>query len=204
MKLVATGTRIVGVYFLIQLTACTTVLKPDAVADPELEWSTRQTQLNQITLWKINGRLAITNKAEVWHLSVIWKQRDQHYKIHLSGPFGAGAVQLTGDQTGVIIKTSDDTVFAEDAEKLLYESTGVQIPIQNLFYWIRGLPNPESTISKQVIDPYGRLEKLSQNNWNVRFKRYKKTNNIDLPSKIFLKCNSLDIRFVIEDWSVTS
>ena len=204
MNPVATGIRTLLVtYFITLISACTTVIKPDAVDDPNLEWSERQSQLNQINHWKINGRLAITNKSEVWHISVNWKQEDQHYKIHLSGPFGAGAVQLSGDQTGVIIKTEDDTIFATDAEQLLYETTDIQIPIKNLFYWVRGLPNPESEISNLILDPYGRLDKLSQNDWSIHFKRYKKANNIDLPSKVFIQRNSLDLRFVIEDWSIS-
>jgi len=203
MKLITSGvTRSFVLCLILQLSACSTTTKPSKVDDPNLEWSDRQTQLTQIDHWKINGRLAITNKVEVWHLSVIWDQKQQGYKIHLSGPFGAGAVQLKGDQTGVILKTEDETVFAADAEKLLFETTGVQIPIQNLFYWIRGLPNPESEISSQKLDPYGRLKTLSQNNWNIRFKRYKKTNDTYLPSKVFIKRNSLDIRFVIEEWSI--
>ena len=204
MKIVSRGNyRVVVLSLFLSLAACATVNKPKAVDDPDLEWSDRQTQLTKIALWKINGRLAITNKAEVWHLSVIWKQQDQHYKIHLSGPFGAGAVQLTGDQSGVTIKSDNETSFATDAEQLLFETTGVEIPINNLFYWVRGLPNPESETSNIKLDPYGRLSKLSQNDWNIRFKRYYYTGNIYLPSKIFIKRDSLDIRFVIEDWSLS-
>jgi outer membrane lipoprotein LolB len=195
--------RIVIPCSIFLLTACTTVSKPKAVDNPDLEWSERQTRLNKISNWKINGRLAITNEAEVWHLSVIWKQQDQRYKIHLSGPFGAGAVQLTGDQTGVTIVSGNETTHARNAEQLLFETTGVQIPIHNLFYWVRGLPNPESDNSGSKIDPYGRLSNLSQNNWHIRFKRYSNVSNIDLPSKIFIKQDSLDIRFVIEDWSLS-
>ncbi len=193
-----------GFYFLFFLTACTTVIKPDTVADPEMEWLLRQAQLKQISDWKINARLAVSNKAEVWHLSVVWKQQAQHYKIHLSGPFGAGAVQLDGDQTGVRIQTADQTHYAQDASQLLFETTGVQIPIQSLFYWIRGLANPKSVISNQKLDAYGRLSHLTQNEWNIRFKRYKKINTIYLPSKVFIKQNTLDIRFVIEDWLISS
>lgn len=187
--------------FLIQLTACTTIPTPDAVDDPVLEWSNRQTLLNEINFWNINGRLAVTNEAEVWHLSVKWKQQGQNYKIHLSGPFGAGAVQLIGDDSGVTIKDSEMSRFATNPEQLLYESTGVKIPIQNLFYWVRGLPNPDSVIAKQLLDPYGRLNKITQDGWSVRFKRYKKVNKLYLPTKVFIKRNSRDIRFVIEDWA---
>ncbi len=190
--------------FLIASSACTTVVKPRAVDDPVSEWAARQSQLNQISNWKLNGRLAITDNAEVWHLTVNWQQQDQNYKIHLSGPFGAGAVLLKGDDLGVIIKTSDNTTFATDAEQMLYEQTGVKIPIQSLFYWIRGLPSSKLTVSSQSIDEYGRLKKLSQNDWIIRFKRYKKNNDIYLPSKVFLKQGSLDIRFVIEEWSTSS
>jgi len=196
--------RIVTCYCIFLLTACTTATKPSLVDDPDLEWVERQSQLNKISLWKINGRLAVTNKSEVWHISVIWKQQDENYKIHLSGPFGAGVVQLKGDADGVIIKTANETTFSTDAEQLLYEKTGIHIPLQNLFYWVRGLANPESAIIKQILDPYGRLKELSQNNWAIRFKRYKKINNLYLPSKVFLKRNSLDIRFVIEEWTISS
>jgi len=190
------------ILFILQLSACTTVSTPGAVDDPDIEWSTRQSQLNKIQHWKINGRLAITNKAEVWHLSFNWQQQNENYKIHLSGPFGAGAVLLTGDDIGVIIKSGENTSYATDPEQLLYESTGVQIPLQHLFYWVRGLPNPDSEISNQKLDSLGRLQKLSQNDWNIRFKRYSTTDKIALPSKIFIKNNQLDIRLVIEDWSL--
>ncbi|MFV1982187.1 MAG: lipoprotein insertase outer membrane protein LolB [Thiohalomonadales bacterium] len=203
MKFFACVVRALGFLIIIQLAACTTVVAPDAVDDPDLEWFLRQSQLNKINFWDIKGRLAVINEPEVWHLSVSWKQQQQKYKIHLSGPFGAGAVLLTGDQNGVVIKSGDEITYARDAEQLLYQSTGIQIPIQNLFYWVRGLPNPKVHISNQKIDAYGRLKELSQNDWIVRFKRYKKNNNIDLPSKVFIKKKSLDIRFVIESWSIS-
>jgi len=203
MKFFACVVRALGFFIIMQLAACATVVEPDPVDDPDLEWFLRQSQLNKINFWNIKGRLAVINEPEVWHLSVSWKQQQQKYKIHLSGPFGAGAVLLTGDQTGVVIKSGDEITYARDAEQLLYQSTGIQIPIQNLFYWVRGLPNPEVQISNQKIDPYGRLKELSQNDWTVRFKRYKKNNNIDLPSKVFIKKKSLDIRFVIESWSIS-
>ncbi|MFV2060840.1 MAG: lipoprotein insertase outer membrane protein LolB [Gammaproteobacteria bacterium] len=204
MKLARCAVYYIAAFHLVLLSACTTVNKPTPVDDPELEWAVRQTQLNKISQWKINGRLAITNEAEVWHLSVIWNQQDQRYKIHLSGPFGAGAVQLTGDQTGVMIKSDGETTHANNAEQLLLEKTGVQIPVKDLFYWVRGLPNPESNNTNIKLDPYGRLNTLSQNNWKIRFKRYNTTGTIDLPSKIFIKRESLDIRFVIEEWSFSS
>lgn len=188
--------------FIVFLTSCTTT--PELISDSNSQalWEKRQIELIKIHDWKLSGRLAIINGVEEWFLDISWKQNSDGYIIYLKGPFGMGAVQLNGTQNGVTLKTGDETAHALDAEYLLYQKTGVRMPIHGLLYWIRGLPLPDSKAEQQQLDHQGRLKTLIQQDWNIRFKNYQMIVNTELPSKVFIKNGTLDVRLIVDDWSL--
>lgn len=189
---------------------------PQSQAQAQLLWHTRQQQLLKVTDWHMQGRLVVVNGVELWSLSVDWQQRGEQYVIFLSGPFGAGKVQLVGSANGVLLKNSDDQIFyAETAEELLLEHTGVAMPLSYLRFWILGLQHPDSTNHNELFDQAGRLESLrfgldNQLAWNVAFKRYitistKKNNepkiSYELPDKIFInQGDDIKVRVVVGQW----
>jgi len=152
--------------------------------------------------WFASGRAAINNGVESWHVNLLWLQQGENYQIRLFGPFGAGQVQLTENNGLVELLTSDNERFYSDnIDTLLYERTGVKMPVAELRYWLIGLPSPAGKDSARV-DKHGRLSLLQQGAWRVRYKRYVPVNGLVLPRKIFADKQDLDVRVVIDEWKL--
>lgn len=191
-------------------TGCTTLDISDSDVDVTSatgsgkSWQERQSELAAIKYWRLTGRLAVSNGDDAWNLNIEWHQREDDYQIVLNGPFGAGKVKLVGNANGVLLKDSDDqTFYAETPEMLLYEQTGLYMPVNGLRYWVMGLTSPNQHAEPQ-LDKLGRISYLEEADWKVRFKRYTQVSGIDLPRKVFIVRSNkeLDVRLVVDNWKL--
>ena len=188
--------------FILLIAGCAAPM-PVPPADPEATWQSRQQDLATVNDWRLNGRLAITRGSEAWHLKVNWRQKPEGYEIFLSGPFGAG-VKLVGNPQGVVLHDSEQHAYsAEEPELLLYTHTGVFMPVTGLRYWILGLPDPHKNHTNQTrLDAYGRLAELQQRDWTVRFRDYVAVEQYQLPERLFIQSEDIEVRLVVDDWQV--
>jgi len=177
---------------------------PPPVDNPASVWQSRRDELSRIAYWHLNGRLAVSNGTEAWHINLDWRQRGDDYQIQLNGPFGAGKVRLTGNAHGVELRDSDDrTFYADKPGELLQERTGVLMPVEGLRYWILGLNTPDQTAAPK-LDDQGRLAYLEDNHWRVNFRRYTEVKGLQLPDKIFISKpeQDIDVRLVVDEWKL--
>ncbi len=191
------------------LTACGSMsTNPADKPQQQQRWQQRQQQLSTLADWQMKGRMVVVNGAELWAISVDWAQRGDQYVIFLSGPFGAGKVQLVGSANGVLLRDADNQVYyASTPEELLLEHTGIAMPLSYLRFWMLGLLQSNSHFAADNIkfDEQGRLESLSREQWDVSFKRYAKIDNVavELPDKIFLhKGDDVKVRVVVGEWLI--
>ena len=197
MKFLLAPTILISIF----LSACT--VTPVAVQDPDAAWKERQPELASIQQWKLSGRMSINNGVEHWTVNMQWLQTDDQYQIDLHGPFGSGHVQLSGNEKGVVIRDDENNSYSSDrADILLYETTGINMPIEGIRYWIVGLPSPQAADSK--LDTQGRLAFLLDNHWQVNFRRYVAVNGMSLPNKIFIEdpAKEIDVRLIVDNWQL--
>lgn len=196
--------KFLSVFVLLLLLAGCTGLPPRPVPDsPERAWADRQQSLQQIDGWQLKGRMAIINDVEAWHLNVDWLQQDGNYRIDMWGPFGAGRVQLRGNERGVkLIDSEQQVYYSSDPESLLYEHTGVHMPVAGLRYWILGLADPGKGQKQPVLDRYGRLASVQQNDWKVELKRYIQIGRLELPDKLSVNKDHIQVKMVVDDWKL--
>ncbi len=188
---------------LLSLTACTPLPERPAVSSPDQTWDERRQSLQQIQQWQLKGRLAIINDVEAWHLNVDWQQRNNDYLISMWGPFGAGRVELTGNDSGVRLVDADQAVYySADPESLLYEHTGVRMPVNGLRYWILGLAHPAREVARPTLDQYGRLASVSQDKWDVQLRHYTRIGAHELPDKLSISRDDIKVKVVVDDWNL--
>jgi outer membrane lipoprotein LolB len=172
---------------LILLTAgCVTpgVLPP--LENPQHAWQVRQAQLLPLTTWNLTGRVALHSGKDGGQASLRWQHSPVGQTIDLRGPLGSGLVRLQQDAHGVRLQDSAQQVTtADNAEALLFNTTGWRIPLDGLNYWIRGVPMPGVPL-RQELDDQGRLAVLWQSGWEVRFLSYTRFGEHDLPNRLTL------------------
>lgn len=202
--------RILKLYFLLFLIAnlagCATAPNDH---HPMMTWPERATVLSGIKNWNIDGVIAVRTSAgsagnEGGSANLQWQQKNKNYTILIFGPLGADLTQLSGQPGHITLETANGKkITASSIEQLLTQQTGWQLPVSNLYYWIRGLPVPGQPAQKQ-FDPYFHLVKLNQQGWTVRFLRYTTTHQVDLPTKILLENWRMKIKINISQWQLIS
>ncbi len=171
------------------------------VADPERAWERHRATLTDIAEWRLAGRLALRTGAEGWHASLNWEQRAGHYLMRINAPLGGGGLRLEGDAERVTLRTSDgQSAVSQDPDQLLYQQLGWYVPVENLRYWVIGLPAPGP--ARHRLDAQGRLERLWQSGWIIEFMDYEAIHGVEVPGRIFAQRGDTEVRLVIGNWDL--
>jgi outer membrane lipoprotein LolB len=176
----------------VALAACATT-RP---APPAVKWEQRLSELQKADGWQIDGRAAVALGTQGWQASLTWRQAQGFAEVHLAGPFGIGALVLKQGPDGLSLNGAppSDTVLAQVQEKL-----GFDLPLENLHYWLLGVPNPASgfTLARNDQD---RAKLLTQAGWSISYDRYLPSEADLLPTRLVLSRDDVRVRIVIDHW----
>jgi len=198
----AAFTRWVWLAGFLVLGSCAT-RPPVSPPGSEASWLAHQAELETLTHWRVQGRIAVRTASEGWSANFDWQQGGEEYRIRVRGPFGQGAVELHGNGLGVWLKRADQPpVFAQNPEALLEQETGWQLPVAGLASWLRGLPVPGGQ-PDIAWDEQGRLLRIEQNGWQISYSRYLAQKEFQLPEKLRMQRDSLQVKFIIDDWQTS-
>lgn len=195
---------LVLLFIAILLTACETMKLPvKPSSDDERAIEQRQSQLQKLQHWQLSGRVAMITSEESWSGQLYWQQGPTDYLIHFSAPSGQGAMQLSGDEHGVELRLANgDTYQADDANTLLRQETTWDLPIDALWYWIRGLPDPAMPVKVQ-LDPQGLITDLTQKQWRIQYNRYEQYDRYYFPRKIVISNRDTKLKLIVTQWKVS-
>lgn len=164
----------------------------------------RKQQMSAIQHWQFDGRISLITEHEAWAGKLYWQQQNSDYFIHFNVPSGQGAMQLRGNGDGVELRLSNGDVYsAEDPSELLKRETDWDLPIDSLWFWIRGLPSPTMSKHMTTLNDEGLIAVIEQNNWHIQFDRYDSYQNHLFPRKIVIKHEDLKLRLVVTNWTVS-
>lgn len=192
-----------GILSICLLTACA----PPRPAEEQptnkiIPLAERKAETATISSWEIKGAMAAKNKAKGWSATMNWVQHGPgSYQIRLMGPLGGGAVAINKSGGTVTFQDGPKTSTSSNADELLLKQTGIRLPVNNLYYWVRGLPAPGG-IQSEKHDQYNHLVQLKQSGYTIDFTKYTSVKGIDLPSMIRLEGNGIMVKVVIKNWIV--
>lgn len=188
-----------SLFGMLILAGCATVSSTQPAAENKsVGWEDRTTALSNIKNWDLHGLIAVHARNDAFSANWHWQQLANHdYTIEMFGPMGSNSLQITGTPSHVTLETSDGKkASASSPETLLQQQVGWQLPVSNLYYWIRGLPVPNVSAQKH-FDAYHHLTTLVQQDWTVQYLRYTAVNHVDLPSKMVLTNPAINIKLII-------
>ena len=193
---------------LATLGACTTIQiepLPEGMTDqPPADWTTRAASLDKLDHWKLSGKLAVRQPSDSGTAIINhWIQDGEAYDLALSSSFlGMGSTTLKG-VPGFIELTlpNGETYRSGEPEALVEAATGWQLPLENLTWWIRGLPSPASDY-RLLFDNQGTLAIIRQNGWEIRYDRWQAFLSAypALPARITALKDDKRVRLVVSDW----
>nr|VFJ88135.1 MAG: outer membrane lipoprotein LolB [Candidatus Kentron sp. H]VFJ90142.1 MAG: outer membrane lipoprotein LolB [Candidatus Kentron sp. H]VFJ96500.1 MAG: outer membrane lipoprotein LolB [Candidatus Kentron sp. H] len=197
---------ILAVLPAVLLTACAMMPKLPWLtgADIDPAWRVQSDRLRNIRAWSVTGRIALHAEDEAWHARMHWRQQADDYRIRFNAPLAAGAAEITGGPDGVTLRTTDGrNLSAPDPESLLSHVMGWSIPVSGLRYWILGRPEADTPIARLKVDTEGRLIRLEQSGWAIRYLDYRGVEGFQLPAGLILENPHLTARIRIGGWTLT-
>lgn len=160
----------------------------------------RKAQTAKVSTWELRGAMAANYQNKGFSASLNWLQKGPtNYQLRLLGPLGSGAVTISRQGSVVTYQDGPKKVTSTHAAKLLQQQTGIRLPVNHLYYWVRGLAAPGAVQGKS-FDAYNHLTQLQQAGYTINYTRYTAVNGVDLPSKIRLSGHGVSIKLVIKSW----
>lgn len=176
-------------------------------AERQAVWQNHLTELDAQRNWSVRGRVALQSKDRGWQAGLRWVKSASEQLIQLTGPFGGGVVTLKQNEEGAVLRDNRGNEYVDrDTERLLQQVTGWQLPVNGLQYWVRGQAIPDRDAEVE-LDDQGRLKRLRQDRWDIRYTAYTRYARLQLPRRIFISRpmndgsgQSLEIRLVLNSW----
>lgn len=195
--------RVFAVTVLLMLAGCASVPGTAPVGPPnEAAWQDRRAALMQLQDWDMQGRVGIVNGNDGGSGSMYWEQQGNTLQFDFHGPFGAGALDIHGDENALHVKSSrGDDFITTDPERDFTRLLRVPLPVLSMRYWVIGLPSPDTPFEKQV-DSRGHLMTLTQRGWQISYQTYASFAGHDLPTRVLIQRGEVRIKLAIEDWHV--
>lgn len=169
------------------------------------QWQSRQQQLQPLDQWSIRGRAAIFVQEEVHNVGLSWERNGNISSLKLEAPLHQGIILLEKNAESVKLTTTEGEQYTgRHSQQLLYQTTGLVIPVDGLETWIKGIPHQGSSYLPD-IDAQGLATNIQQDGWSINYLEYERVtwdqqNNPTLPRRLYMKHDGLALKIVIDQW----
>jgi outer membrane lipoprotein LolB len=193
------GILLAGVVMVSTLAGCQTA--PIAPA-PKLAWSVRRPTLQNLDRFGLDGRVAVAVGNQGFNAGIRWAQSGAVTRLALTGPLGAGGVEVTANGADLSVVTSSGKRLGDAAARAeLAGKLGFQPPLTSIRYWVLGVPDPGAPASVQ-LDTQQRLSELTQDGWRIDYASYMPVGAEWLPRLLTLRRAGVRVRMVVDAWQL--
>jgi outer membrane lipoprotein LolB len=187
----------------IVLAACVTTRLP---REP-LTIAQQRDALQSLQRYTMQGRVAVSGVANGFNANTAWQQQSGQSRLRLSGPLGAGAMEIHYADGQLHIAGSRGESFAgDDANRLLEQQLGFVPPVDALRYWILGVPAPGGEVSADTTDASGNLSTFSQLGWVLHIDALRPESTalgeVLVPTRLTATRGTLRLRMVMDRWTL--
>ncbi len=153
--------------------------------------------------FRLEGRVSVRAGEESFSGGLAWRRGAAGEEILLSTPLGQGVAELRGDTEGVSLTDAKGRSHrAADADSLVRQALGLELPLRGLTWWVVGHPRPDAPYRAEA-DEAGRMAVLEQDDWRIDFSRYESRDGHVLPGKLVARRgDDLDVRLVVDAWEL--
>lgn len=187
----------------VLLTACT-LTGTGEQSDASPLWQSHKQQVKALTQYQTRGAFAYLTDSQKLYARFFWQQQNpEQYRLVLTNPLGNTVMELNV-QPGMVQLVDDkgQRYVSDNAEKMIFELTGMTIPLENMRQWMLGLPADAKNLA---FTPEGQLKKitLDQNGqrWTVEYRNYDTEAQPALPSLIEISHGDERIKLKMDNWT---
>ncbi|MGH8039225.1 MAG: lipoprotein insertase outer membrane protein LolB [Stenotrophomonas sp.] len=160
--------------------------------------------------WSFQGRVAVNKGRNGGNGRIDWQQQSRQYVIQLSAPVTRQSWTLSGDSQhggGRLEGLDGGPRQGDDAQQVLLEATGWDIPVNQLPDWVRGLVAADTAAAEQVDrDAEGRPRRVRQRGWEIQYLDWyaAEGDRPVLPRRIEAVNGDAKVRLVVDSWALGS
>lgn len=162
----------------------------------------RTRALAQVSQWSASGRIAISDGKDGGSGRLEWHQNGPDFQVSLSAPVTRRSWRLSGSQTWARLEGLEGGPFEGfDADALLFEHLGWDVPVAGLVDWVRGLPaGREGQVQYQDS---GLPAVIEQHGWHIEYRDWLQVDGLMMPKRVFATRGNRRLRLQIDAWTLT-
>ncbi|MGF1773719.1 lipoprotein insertase outer membrane protein LolB [Vibrio wakamikoensis] len=175
-----------------------------------VEWQAHRAELNALTQYKASGKLGYISPEQRQTLNFYWTYSANLTQVRLTTFLGQTVFNLTSTPNGAFIETYDDQKLSgQDANLLIYQLTGLNIPIEQLADWLIGQPNSADSYQLNEFNTVASLTKqLNRKAWRLNYTEYRsftleeETRTLPMPTRMQLVQDDTKLNLVVSKWTI--
>lgn len=193
--------RLIPVLLPMLLAACVPAVRMKGDAGLLDAQRAREQTLAGADHWTLQGRLGVSDGRSGGSGSFSWTQDGDRYEFVLRGPAISGVdFRLSGGPDGALLEGGrEGTLHGPDAEALMRQALGWEVPLRELRAWVLGLRADGG--QAELSFGANRLPSLlQQDGWTVDYPAWDDSRHPPLPTKVYAAKPPYKVRLSIESW----
>jgi outer membrane lipoprotein LolB len=173
-----------------------------------VEWQTHQQRLASISEYQSNGKLGYISPEQRQSLNFQWQHAPKASHLRMTTFLGQTALNMKITPSGASVETYDgQKLSSPNADTLIYQLTGLTIPVEQLNDWLLGKPTQADGYQLNDTNTLATLNKqMNGQLWQLEYLNYKDVQLdgvvLPLPQKMKLKQGKTSINIVISKWDL--
>jgi outer membrane lipoprotein LolB len=186
-----------------------TLRDPEALAAAQAAQATRTAWLASQPDWSFAGRVAVNANGKGGSGRIDWQQTGTGYLVALSAPVTRQSWRLGGDlqtRAARLDGLEGGPRQGDDADRLLREATGWDIPVASMAHWARGVADPSVAADGVDYAADGRLRSLAQQGWRVDYLDWFPAEGEQpaMPRRMEARRQGATVKVAVDQWQLGS
>ncbi|KLN45846.1 membrane protein [Providencia rettgeri] len=192
----------------VLLTACVTTSQTTTKGTSsasDAKWKAHQQELSQLRDYQTRGSFAYNGGETKTYAKFFWQQyTPEKYRLLLTNPLGSRELELTVEPDLARLTTKDGQTHMSDVpSELIYQLTGMEIPLDDLTAWLAGSPGRATDFT---LDENHLLKnvtfKSNGETWVFDYISYDTKTSPMLPNYLELRQGGRLIKLKMDSWTL--
>jgi outer membrane lipoprotein LolB len=192
---------VAGLAALLLASGCRT-LPTGAPVGPgaDAPWPEQRAALEKLDRYALNGRVAVAANGQGFSASLRYQQRASHSNLALDGPLGIGGLRVEIEGEDIEIATSrGEKLDGQAARDELERRLGFQLPLDELRWWLLGIPAPgEASVNQDSGS--GEIRDFSQGGWRVSINSRAPGLGFSMPQRLTAEREGARLKLFVQGW----